>query len=357
MNETEAMRRALDLAWGGWGRVHPNPLVGAVVLQDGRAVAEAHHAEFGGPHAEVLALGAAGDATRGATLVVTLEPCVHQGKQPPCTDAIIESGVTRVVAALRDPNPVARGGTDRLLAAGNGVETGLLAEDAARQNAIFFHQFSGSRRPFVALKLATSVDNRIADRHGRSRWISGEEARTFVHWLRAGFDAIGIGAHTARVDDAALTVRGPVEPRHPPMRVVFDPELTLPESALMVRTARELPTLVLAGPQASSSRATVLEGRGVIVQRVPSLAAALEYLLGRRVASLLVEGGGRLAASLLDAGLVDRFYWIQAPLWLGEPAVPAFSGLAARGVAETERWRVAERRALGQDTLLVMDRR
>ncbi|HEU5170263.1 MAG TPA: bifunctional diaminohydroxyphosphoribosylaminopyrimidine deaminase/5-amino-6-(5-phosphoribosylamino)uracil reductase RibD, partial [Gemmatimonadales bacterium] len=189
------MARALDLAWRGWGRVHPNPLVGAVLLdRRGEVLGEGWHAEYGGPHAEAAALAAAGDRARGATLVVTLEPCAHQGKTPPCADAVIGAGVRRVVAALADPDPVAAGGAARLRAAGVGVEIGLLAERAAAQNAAFLHALAVSSRPFVALKLATSVDFRIADSSGRSRWVSGPAAREYVHWLRAGFDAVAVGA-------------------------------------------------------------------------------------------------------------------------------------------------------------------
>jgi diaminohydroxyphosphoribosylaminopyrimidine deaminase/5-amino-6-(5-phosphoribosylamino)uracil reductase len=357
LDETDAMRRAIDLAWRGWGRVHPNPLVGAVVLRDGAQVGEGYHAEFGGPHAEAVALEEAGAAAQGSTLVVTLEPCTHQGKQPPCVDLIRRHGVRRVVTALRDPNPEAGGGLEQLRASGLEIATDVLSDPAARENAIFLHQFFNATRPYVALKLATTVDARIADRQGRSRWISGEEARTYVHWLRAGFDAIGIGGHTARVDDASLTVRGPVEPRQPPLRVVFDPDADLPETLQLVRTAREIPTLVVAGPQATALRVSGLERAGVTVERAGSLTEAVALLRKRGVLSLLVEGGGRLAAALLGEDLVDRFYWVQSPLWLGEAGVPAFSGVLGRGVAEAVRWRVIERRALGEDTLLVMDRR
>jgi len=357
MNYNEAMRRALELAWRGWGRVYPNPMVGAVVLAGGEPVSEGYHAEFGGPHAEADALAAAGERARGGTMVVSLEPCTHQGKQPPCTDLIVKSGLREVVIALPDPNPEAGGGATRLRAAGLTVETNVLLEEAARQNAIFLHRFADPSRPYVALKLATSLDNKIADRHGRSRWISGEEARSFVHWLRAGFEAIGIGGHTARVDDAQLTVRGPVEPRVRPLRVVFDPQAELPESLQLVRSAREIPTLVLASSQASTSRIGTLERAGVQVERAGTLTTAMSLLRARGVTSMLVEGGGRLAASLLNDGLVDRFYWIQSPLWLGEAGVPAFAGRMGRSMAEAERWPVVERRALGEDTLLVLDRR
>lgn len=351
------MQRALDLAWRGWGRVQPNPMVGAVLLGPATVEGEGYHAEFGGPHAEAVALAAAGRRARGATLVVTLEPCLHQGKQHPCTEAILQAGVARVVAAMRDPNPTAGGGAAALTASGVPVEVGLLEDQALAQNALFLHQFSGSDRPFVALKLATSIDGRIADRAGHSRWISGEPARDFVHWLRAGFEAIGVGGFTARVDDASLTVRGPVEPRVVPIRVVFDRLAELPTGSVLARTAPEIPTLVLAGPQAPPGRIGALERMGVRAGRVPSLEAGLSLLKSQGIRSILVEGGGRLAGALLAAGLVDRFYWIQSPLWVGEDGVAAFSGLAGGPLAEAERWRVVERRVLGEDTLLVMDRR
>ena len=191
MNHFDAMGRALELAWNGWGRVAPNPLVGAVVLQGEEVVGEGFHAEYGGIHAEVAALRAAGDRARGSTVVVTLEPCAHTGKQPPCTEVLIEAGVRQVVAAMADPNPEARGGSARLISQGMQVDLGLRGEEAACQNALFVHRFAPTQRPFVALKLATTLDGKIADHAGRSRWISGGKAREFVHWLRAGFDAIG----------------------------------------------------------------------------------------------------------------------------------------------------------------------
>jgi diaminohydroxyphosphoribosylaminopyrimidine deaminase/5-amino-6-(5-phosphoribosylamino)uracil reductase len=330
------MVRALDLAWRGWGRVQPNPLVGAVVLSsDARVVGEGWHAEFGERHAEPIALAAAGDRARGAILVVTLEPCNHEGKQPPCTDAVLASGVRRVVIALPDPNPEASGG----------------------QNAIFLHRFRDAARPFVALKLATSLDGRIADAAGQSRWISGDQAREHVHWLRAGFDAIAVGGRTARQDDPQLTARGPVEPRIPPQRVVFDPTAELSSDLTLVRTAADVQTIVIASPDAPTANLRRLELAGVVVLRAASLEDALGQLRGAGICSLLVEGGGRLAGALLARGLVDRYYWVQSPLWLGEGGVPAFVDVPSEPIAGVERWTVVERRGLGEDTLLVVDRR
>jgi diaminohydroxyphosphoribosylaminopyrimidine deaminase/5-amino-6-(5-phosphoribosylamino)uracil reductase len=350
------MTRALDLAWRGWGRVQPNPLVGAVVLKGGELVGEGWHPEFGARHAEAEALAGAGDRAQGATLVVTLEPCAHQGKQPPCTDAIIQSGIRRVVAAIRDPNPVAAGGNDRLRDAGVEVEIGPLGDLAAAQNAIFLHLTKGSVRPYVALKLATTLDGRIADGFGQSRWISGAPARDYIQWLRAGFDAIAVGGRTARLDDPSLTVRGQVTPRVPPRRVVFDREADLGPQLTLVRTATQTPTIVVVSPTADVTRVKRLEAAGVTVLRAESLAEGLALLRGLGIGSLLVEGGGQLAGALLAAGMVDRYYWLQAPLWLGQEGVPALAGLPGRRLEQAERWRVIERRQLDQDTLLVLDR-
>jgi diaminohydroxyphosphoribosylaminopyrimidine deaminase / 5-amino-6-(5-phosphoribosylamino)uracil reductase len=356
VNEQEAMAHALDLAWRGWGRVQPNPLVGAVILQHGELVGEGWHPEYGDRHAEAVALADAGDRARGATMVVTLEPCSHQGKQPPCTEAIIHAGIGRVVAALRDPNPLAAGGGEQLRTAGIEVELGASEAAAAAQNAIFLHTLRNPSRPYVALKLATTLNGRIADRFGRSRWISGEQARDYVQWLRAGFDAIGVGGRTARVDDPSLTVRGPVRPRILPRRVVFDSAADLGLQLTLVRTATETPTVAVVAPGADPIRVRRLEGAGVTVLTAANLNEALASLRQLGIESLLVEGGGQLAGALLAAGLVDRYYWLQAPLWLGEDAVPAIAGLPSRELGQAERWRVIERRALGEDTLLVLDR-
>jgi diaminohydroxyphosphoribosylaminopyrimidine deaminase/5-amino-6-(5-phosphoribosylamino)uracil reductase len=356
------MRRSLHLALRGWGHVAPNPLVGAVVLQGNVTVAEGWHAEFGGPHAEVGALRSAGERARGATLVVTLEPCAHHGKTPPCTDAIIAAGIRRVVAAIRDPDPKAAGGFDVLRGRGIAVVTAdrALAEAAAALNAPFLFAregAGGAARPFVALKLATSIDGRIADRTGRSRWVSGPEARAHVHWLRAGFDAIAVGGTTALTDDPQLTVRGPLTPRTPPIRVVFDRRAMLNAGVTLVRTAREVPTWVMASREAPETSVELLERAGVRVFRPGSLAEGLAELRAAGIQSVLCEGGGALGTKLLAEGLVDRLYWIQSPVWLGDNAIPAFPGVPDAAIEEAPRWIPVERRTLGADTLLVLDRR
>src|SRR2546429_3620001 len=351
------MRRALELAWRGWGRVSPNPMVGAVVLRGDETVAEGWHAEFGGPHAELAALHAAGDKARGATLVVTLEPCAHHGKTPPCVDAIRAAGVRRVVAAVRDPDLDARGGIEILKRAGIETEVGLMAEEAAAQNAPFLFTRQQTDRPFVALKLATSIDGRIADAGGSSQWISGPEARDHVHWLRAGFDAIAVGGTTALMDNPQLTARGDLTPRKPPVRIVFDRRAMLNLGVSLVQTAREVPTWVMSSPEAPMANVSVLEGNGVRVFRPETLAQAFAQLRLAGIQSLLCEGGGALGAKLLAEGVNDRLYWGQAPGWLGGGAVSAVPGGPGVAHAGAPRWIVVERRPLGSDTLLVLDRR
>jgi diaminohydroxyphosphoribosylaminopyrimidine deaminase/5-amino-6-(5-phosphoribosylamino)uracil reductase len=347
------MRRALDLAYRGWGRVHPNPLVGAAVIDGEGIVSEGFHGEFGGPHAEAVALAAAGERARGATLVSTLEPCRHAAKQPPCVERILATGIRRIVVALPDPNPDAGGGIELLRSAGVEVDVGLLAERAAHQNAAYLQAFARPFRPFVAVKLATSLDFRIADAAGHSRWISGEGARDFVHWHRAGFDAIGVGGKTAVLDDPSLTVRGDTEPRLPPRRVIVLGSRKLSREATLARTARQIPVLAvgLDGPELAA-----LAELGVEPVPASTLAEGLTRLRERGIRSLVVEGGGRLAGSLLAQGLADRFVWIVSPLWIGDLGVPAVRGYEVPSLLQAERWTLADRKGLGQDTLLVFDR-
>jgi diaminohydroxyphosphoribosylaminopyrimidine deaminase/5-amino-6-(5-phosphoribosylamino)uracil reductase len=354
MTDRQAMDRALELARLGWGRVAPNPLVGAVLVRDGQVLAEGYHAEYGGPHAEAAAL-ASGVDPRGATCVLTLEPCAHRGKTPPCADALIAAGVRRVVYALPDPDPRAVGGGDRLRAAGVQVEVGMCREEAAALNAPFLWARARPARPFVAVKVATSLDGFLADREGRSQWISGAEARDWVHWLRAGFDALAVGRKTAVIDDPQLTVRGPILPRVPPRRLVITRSGAVPATLRVVRTARDVPTEIFASERQANRLETALAGTGARVSVAEDLVAVLRSLRASGIEAVLVEGGAGLVASLLAADLVDRLYWIQAPLWLGEGR-RAFDGPARRPLGGARRWTVTERRALGADTLLVLDR-
>lgn len=354
MQDIQAMRHALGLARRGWGRVHPNPLVGAVLLKDGQVLAEGWHAEYGGPHAEVVALQEAGERGRGGTLVVTLEPCRHHGKQPPCVEAILAAGIRRVVYGEADPSPEAGGGARVLADAGIEVATLPVGQDVIDQNAAFFHRHRTAARPWVALKLATSVDGKVADYVGRSRWISGPEAREWVHWLRAGFDAIGIGGRTARTDNPSLVVRGALRPRVTPRRVIFDRRGNITGADRLLATARETPVTLICESRPEAEAAARLAEAGVEVVVGSGLGAALAALRASGVQSLLVEGGGRLAGHLLAEGLVDRYYWVQSPLWLGEDGFPAFAGLPSALLEQAGRWRVIEHRSLGQDALLVL---
>jgi diaminohydroxyphosphoribosylaminopyrimidine deaminase/5-amino-6-(5-phosphoribosylamino)uracil reductase len=304
----------------------------------------------------VAALEAAGERARGADLIVTLEPCAHHGKTPPCTEAIVRAGIRRVVFGAADVDPQARGGAEALRREGVAVQAGVLEREVRAQNAVFFHRHDASERPFVAVKLALSLDGRIADHVGRSRWVTGEEARAFVHWLRAGFEAVGVGVGTVRADDPSLTVRGPVTPPSPPLRVIFDARLELPVTARVARTARELPTLVVADRDAPDAATRTLEASGVAVVRAGGVEDSLRALRARGVGSLLVEGGGVLVGRLLAAGVVDRLYLIFAPLILGEGGVPGMRHVPGARLEAAPRWRTVERRVLGADSLLVLDR-
>jgi diaminohydroxyphosphoribosylaminopyrimidine deaminase / 5-amino-6-(5-phosphoribosylamino)uracil reductase len=345
------MRRALDLARRGWGQTAPNPMVGAVVVRDGTVVGEGFHSRYGEEHAEVMALRAAGDRARGATLYVTLEPCAHYGKTPPCTDAVLASGVARVVIAALDPNPEAAGGAERLRARGIQVDVGIEEEAARELNAAFFHAYA-STRPWIVLKLATSLDGAIADatrtRGTGGNWLTGIESRREVHRMRGGADAIAVGVGTVLADDPMLTVRDAPQPRVAPRRIVFDSELRTPVGAALVRSARVTPTTIVAR-HADHARRSALEAQGVHVDVHESLRDALVALLESGVRSLLVEGGARFAGSLLEQKLVDRIVIFQAPVVLGAGALNAFANVSATTAASLGRLRVVERESFGDD--------
>ena len=347
------MRRALDLARSGWGQTAPNPMVGAVVVRDDTVVGEGFHARFGEEHAEVAALRAAGTRAKGATLYVTLEPCNHLGKTPPCTDALLAAGIGRVVAAVPDPNPVATGGMDRLRAAGVRVDVGLEAEAARELNAAYLHSHT-SDRPWVVAKLAVSLDGAIADAAGhrgvKGRWLTNAESRREVHHLRAGVDAVTVGIGTVLADDPMLTVREVPRPRVPPRRVIFDSRLRTPMGAAVVRTARMAPTIVVT-QQPDARRQEALVNAGVDVRVSESLGDALRALAGDGVRSLLVEGGARLAGSFLEQKLVDRLVIFQAPVVLGAGALNAFAYVSEATAASLGRLRIVERTTFGDDIM------
>lgn len=346
------MRRALALAERGWGWTAPNPMVGCVIVKDGTVVGQGFHAEYGGPHAEVVALAAAGERARGADVYVTLEPCAHHGQTPPCVDALIAAGVRRVVIAVEDPNPAAGGGIARLRDAGIAVESGV-EEGAARDlNAPFLFSFSGEARPFITLKLALSLDGAIAAGTGTHQWLTGERARRHVHRLRANADAIAVGIGTALADDPQLTVRAGRRPRIAPRRLVFDPSARLPVGSRLARTARKVPVHVLASHPGEEARAALARA-GVEVEVAGGIRehlARLRASLGVR--HLFVEGGAGIAGALLSAGLVDRLIIFTAPVLLGAGALPAF-GTVRPPPAEAGRWQVLAHRAFGDDTMTV----
>ena len=345
------MRRALELAARGWGQTAPNPLVGAVVVRDGVVVGEGWHTALGAAHAEVEALAAAGDRARGATAYVTLEPCNHEGRTGPCTEALLAAGVRRVVAAIPDPHPVARGGAERLRAAGVEVLVGVEAAAAAELNAPFLHAVTHDR-PFVTLKLAMSLDGAIADASRRPGWLTGDEAQAEVHRLRAGADAVAVGIGTALCDDPQLTVRRAPAPRVAPLRVVFDTSARLPLGSHLVRSAREAPVLVVCWAP-DPAHAAALEQAGVELLHAATLEQALRALTVRGVHSLLVEGGASLAGSLLQSALVDRLIIFRAPLLLGAGSVAGFATLPAATLAEAPRWRVVRTARFGDDEMTV----
>ncbi len=330
------MQRALELAALGQGAVEPNPMVGCVAAHGAEVIGEGWHRHFGGAHAEVEALSVAGSRAAGATLYVTLEPCCHHGKTPPCTQAVLAAGVTRVVAAMADPFPqVAGGGLEQLRAAGVQVSVGLLEAEARELNGPYLKLLS-KQRPFVLAKWAMTLDGKIASRTGSSRWISSEASRARVHALRGRVDAILIGSRTAAADDPLLTVR-PAGLRTP-LRVVLDTQATLATDSQLVKTALETPVLVAVGELAPAERTDRLAASGCEILRLAggSHAERLQNLLGelgrRRLTNVLAEGGGRLLGALFDQGEIDEWHVFIAPKLIG--GASAVSPLAGVGLAD-----------------------
>ncbi len=329
-----AMQHALALAARGLGSVEPNPPVGAVIVDSaGQCLGEGWHQRFGGPHAEVFALQQAGSAALGATLYVTLEPCCHFGKTPPCSRALIAAGLKRVVVAMADPAPhVAGGGIAELRAAGIDVEVGL-CETEARALTAPFVRWVTERRPWVHAKWAMTLDGKIASRTGHSQWISGTKSREVVHALRGRMDAVVAGIGTVRADDPLLTARPP-GPRTA-TRIVIDPHARLPRESQLVRTAREAPVLWFVADDIPPEQTAPIMALGVECRRLPFVAghgfdhrAWLNELGQRSMTHVLVEGGGTLLGSLFDADLIDEYHVFIAPKLVGgQTAVSPLSGL------------------------------
>jgi diaminohydroxyphosphoribosylaminopyrimidine deaminase/5-amino-6-(5-phosphoribosylamino)uracil reductase len=358
------MQLALTLGRRGQGRTWPNPAVGAVVVKDGVIVGRGWTQAGGRPHAEPEALARAGDAARGATLYVTLEPCSHFGKSPPCADAIIAAGIARVVSAIGDPNPeVAGQGHARLRAAGITVDIGLGAAEAARDHAGHFRRVR-DKRPHVILKLAVSSDDKIAAAGRKPVAISGEAAKARVHLLRAQCDAILVGIGTVLADDPLLTCRLPGMEARSPVRVVLDSRLRIQGSSRLVHSARETPLWVMASELAEAPAAMKLGAAGAQVMRLapsktsPGLdpAAVLQALAEKGITRLLVEGGARVASSFVTAGLVDEVWLLRGPDPIGADGIAALDALPLTAIAQSPALKVRASETLQKDTLTIYER-
>jgi len=353
------MRAALGLARRGLGSVWPNPAVGCVIVDEaGRVVGRGWTQPGGRPHAETEALAMAGAAACGATVYVTLEPCAHHGKTPPCAEALIAAGIRRAVVAVEDPDSRVGGkGLAMLRAAGIEVTAGVLADEAADLNAGFFLTIRADR-PLVTLKLGTTLDGRIATHSGESRWITGESARAAAHALRAEHDAVMVGSGTALADDPDLTCRLPGMAERSPVRVVFDGRLRLPLTSRLVTSANEVPTWVITLEGGDQARREAFETAGIDLLDVPAgrdhqidIQAALALLADSGITRVLVEGGSHLAAALLRAGVVDRLVWFRAPKLMGGDGLPAAVAFGVDHLAQMPGFQRVEIRPLGDDLM------
>ncbi|MGB7119012.1 MAG: bifunctional diaminohydroxyphosphoribosylaminopyrimidine deaminase/5-amino-6-(5-phosphoribosylamino)uracil reductase RibD [Bradyrhizobium sp.] len=356
------MQLALALGRRGLGRTHPNPAVGAVVVKDGVIVGRGWTQPGGRPHAEPVALAQAGEAAHGATLYVTLEPCSHVGKSPPCADAVIAAGIKRVVSAIEDPNPeVAGQGHARLRAAGIAVDIGLGAAEAAYDHAGHFRRVRDNR-PQVILKLAVSTDDKIASSGHKPVAISSEAAKARMHLLRAQCDAILVGTGTVLSDDPLLTCRLPGMEARSPVRVVLDRALRIPATSRLVHSARSTPLWVVTSNLAEAPAVAMLGAAGAQVIRVASTPAGLDLsevlhaLAERGITRLLVEGGARVASSVVAADLVDEFWLLRGRDTIGTDGVAALDALPLTAITQSSAFRVRASESLGTDTLTVYER-
>ena len=356
------MRLALSLGARGLGRVWPNPAVGCVIVKQGRVLGRGWTQDGGRPHAETVALAQAGAAARGAVAYVSLEPCNHHGKTPPCAQALIDAGVARVVVALTDPDPrVAGGGLARLRAAGIEVVTDICAPEARADHIGFLTRVTQGR-PMLSLKLATSLDGRIATATGESQWITGPEARRHVHAMRARHDAVLVGAGTARADDPSLTVRD-LGVRHQPVRVVVSRRLDLPLDSALMRSARAVPVWLCHGPDAPDAARAAWDAAGAVRFEVATgfggqldLAAVMQALGAAGLTRVFCEGGGTLAAGLLTCDLVDELAVMSAGIALGAEGTPAIGAMGIAALAEAPRFTLRDMRMLGGDVLSLWGR-
>jgi diaminohydroxyphosphoribosylaminopyrimidine deaminase / 5-amino-6-(5-phosphoribosylamino)uracil reductase len=357
------MNLALSLGRLGLGRTWPNPAVGAVIVKNGILVGRGWTQPGGRPHAEVEALRRAGPAARGATLYVTLEPCSHHGKSPPCADAVVSAGITRVVSALEDPNPeVAGAGHARLRAAGVAVDVGLGAEQARRDHAGHIRRMRDGR-PRVMLKLAVSADGKAGAAGRKPIDITGPAARNRVHVLRAENDAVMVGIGTALADDPLLTCRLPGMEANSPVRIVLDSALRLPPSSRLAESARQVPVWLLAGKDAPSAAERALEAKGITILRVSGrdgvldISAVLKLLAGRGITRLMLEGGPTLAAAFLAADLIDEAAVFQSPKVVGADGIDALEGIPLTALTQSSHLTCIRSEVVGVDSCEIFERR
>jgi diaminohydroxyphosphoribosylaminopyrimidine deaminase/5-amino-6-(5-phosphoribosylamino)uracil reductase len=357
MNDTSFMRAAIALARRGLGTTWPNPSVGCVIVREGRIAGQGVTAAGGRPHAETAALAMAGEAARGATAYVSLEPCSHYGQTPPCAEALIAAGVARVVIGATDPDPrVSGAGIGLLRAAGIEVTEGVLPAEAAAVLAGFASRMTRGR-PMVTLKLASTLDGRIATSSGESQWITATPARKAAHAMRGQHDAVLVGVGTVLADNPDLSCRIPGYTSRPNVRVVMDTHLRIPLTARLVATAAETPVWILHAPSADASRIEALTQAGVrCVTVAPGSAgldarAALAALGEAGLTRVLAEGGASIAAALLRGGLVDRLAWFHAPGVIGGDGFPAVQAMGITALADLHRFRRVAQRPVGNDLL------
>ncbi|KUK64729.1 MAG: Riboflavin biosynthesis protein RibD [Desulfotomaculum sp. 46_80] len=336
------MGRALELARLGRGKTSPNPMVGAVVVKDGQVAGEGYHHKAGSPHAEIIALDNAGEKAKGATLYVNLEPCSHYGRTGPCANAVVEAGISRVVIAMSDPNPLVCGkGISYLEQRNVEVATGVLEDEALLLNEVFI-KYITTGRPFVILKAAMSLDGKIAAHTGDSRWVTGPEARSRVHVLRSLYDAVLVGINTVLADDPLLTVRLPDEKGRNPIRIVVDSVARIPVNSLVLSQLAEAPTIIVTTGSAGAQKIARLKKTGAEVLVVPGdgprvdLKWLMAELARQEITSVMIEGGGEINASALESGLVDKIIWFIAPKIVGGRLSPSpVGGSGVSLMAET----------------------
>ncbi len=358
-DKTRFMRAALRLARRGAGTVSPNPLVGAILVRGGKIVGSGYHRFFGGPHAECNALEIAGEKARGADLYINLEPCSHFGKTPPCSDALIAAGIRRAFIGMQDPNPLVSGsGIKKLAAAGIAVETGILERECRQLNEAFI-KYITSKIPFVYLKLAASLDGKIATASGDSKWITGTASRALVHALRSRVDAVMVGIGTVLSDDPQLTARLYPGAIKNPLRVIVDSTLRTPLRSRLLATARNVPTIIATTNSSSKSRAEAVTQSGAELLTMPArngrvnLKLLMKKLAHRGIASVLIEGGSALSAAALKDGIVDKVLFFYAPKIIGgENSYSMVGGAGSKRISRAITLKDVRYRRVGEDILV-----